>query len=352
MANGIFERGEMYDILSGDGLIGEIRSHRPGIIISSEIGCQTSPTVTMVYCTTTCRELSVNHCFTMRGIENYALGNQVVTVNKQRLSKFYGKLSDSDMRAVDRCVKQALGYIDVDVAVLKEKEREIEARDAVIVEKNEEIEKLKNQIAETEAKAENEELSYKVENAMWQKLYEKALGQVVDMKYANDLGNKAPTPPAPPKEVPIVNVPQPVEESIDDARVDINHCTITALKKLGFSMPLARTIVGRRPYNAVSDLKSVPGMKATQYRIMESKLRCTPMETPVKKEPDPGFEKVNVNTASAQEIADALGIGIGCCFAITGKRKREGAFTSLEQIVVPKRFTEGMLAKYRHLLEV
>ena len=67
MANGIFERGEMYDILSGDGLIGEMSSHRPGVIISSEIGCQTSPTVTMVYCTTTSREMSVNHRFTMRG---------------------------------------------------------------------------------------------------------------------------------------------------------------------------------------------------------------------------------------------------------------------------------------------
>lgn len=347
MANGIYERGEMYDILSGEAMFGELASHRPGIIISSEIGNQTSSFVTMVYCTTaTTRELSVNHRFTMRGIEQLALCSQIVTVSKKRLSKFYGKLNDSDMKAVDRCVRQALGFEDVELTALKVSER-------VIAEKNAEIEALKSKVAEVEAKVENAELSCKVENAMWQKLYEKALGQVVDMKYANDLSsravNKEVKAPAPPKEEPVLKTPESVE---DDGKVDINHCTITALKKVGFSMAMAKLIVSRRPYNAVADLKSVPGLKASQYRVIEPKLRCTKVETPVKKEPDPGFEKVNVNTASAQEIADALGIGVTCCYAITGKRKREGAFTSLEQIVVPKRFTEGMLEKYRHLLEV
>lgn len=376
MANGIYERGEMYDILSGEAMFGELASHRPGIIISSEIGNQTSQFVTMVYCTTTTttREISVNHRFTMKGIEQLALCSQIVTVSKKRLSKFYGKLSDSDMRVIDRCVKQALGFDNVDVAALKEKDREIEAKVAVIAEKDAEIAELKVKVAEIEVKVENAELSCKVENAMWQKLYEKALDQVVDMKYAHDLTNRTEKVPAPPKGAPVTKAPEPVEsapiepaddgqtETPDDGRVDINHCTITELKKLGFSLSMAQRIVSHRPYNAVTDLKSMSGMKATQYRIMESKLCCTPMEpvvivkdapkAPEVSEKAESGKKVNINTASAGEIHIATGLTMTICYSITGTRKRDGLYKSVADLAGVKKFTPYHMKKYGSMFEV
>ena len=359
MANGIYERGEMYDILSSEAMFGELASHRPGIIISSEIGNQTSSLVTMVYCTTTTttRELSVNHRFTMRGIEQLALCSQIVTVNKKRLSKFYGKLNDSDMKAVDRCVRQALGFEDVELTALKVSER-------VIAEKNAEIELLKSKVAEAEAKIENVELSCKVENAMWQKLYEKALGQVVDMKYANDLGNKAPTPPAPPEEVPIVNVPAPVE--FQRKKVNVNTASgKEIIESLGVSKVIAYSITGYRNKNGrfveVEELLEVAKITKPMFERIKDYIEIAPVEesandasveesandAPVEE----SAPKVNINTASARKLM-AVGFSKEVASRIVHSRKMRGPFNAVDDLERVDGISAGDIRKLRDMLEI
>lgn len=386
MADGYFERGEIYWAKMGAGIGVEMNVTRPALIISSDEFNNRSDLVIVVF-------LSLHGEACPRYVETYATGklsrilcNQVQSVDKARFTKLLGVLPPEDMREVEDALEEVfdLGYVDD--SALKAKDREIEAREAVIAEKDSEIASLKAQLEANTSVQQSREDGYQIEIAMWQRLYEKALNQVVDMKYTNDLflknhlgrnqgeppkvGTAAavlgdpipPKQPEPPKE--------PVAEPVIDERVDINHCTITALKKLGFSLPMARLIVSRRPYNAVADLKNVPGMKATQFRIMEPKLRCTKVEKKVAVVnggiPDPGYEldepvaepgvesapkKVNVNTASVEELM-SIGLNAATAKEIRAWRNKNGSFVKLEDLLALKYFGKTIMKRYGHMLEV
>lgn len=355
MANGYFERGEMYDILFGDALAGEMAAHRPGVIVSSDEGNRTSPSVLMVYTTTTTanKRISVNHPFQMNGWDNYALCSQIVTVNKNRLKKFYGKLSDSDMRAIDGCLEEALdlGYID-DTAV-KEKEAEIAVRDVQIKELKAEIAKLQ---AEIDKRA-DDDMAVKVEIAMWQRLYEKALDQVCSMKLTGDITRRAERAPvAPVKPAPIVEPKNPEPPVEDEPKlVDINTAKFDELRKCGFSSNIAVTIINRRPYSSVEDLKNVPGINSMMYGILSKKVCCVAQPKPKRivsalVEPDQGYEveKVNINTATAKEITEKLGFGSQYYgHKIVKYRNENGSYVDLEELRDVKDLPKNFLDRYR-----
>lgn len=366
MADGIFERGEVYWVMLGSGYPGEKGVARPAVIVSSDEVNRWSSCVTIAFLTTKCHNQRWEVFTDITGKDSWIMCNELMTYDKQRFGKCFGKLNSAEMYAVDsglECVMD-LGYADDEA--LKEKDREIEARDAVIAEKDAEIAAVKAAAAAVAAKVEGVELSYKVESAMWQKLYEKALDQLVDMKLTGDIQRKVekPIPVAPVAPVAAPVVEEPVEKI--DERVDINRCTITALKKLGFSLAVAKKIVAGRPYNAVSDLKNGFGIKATHYRIMEPKLKCTPVIKSALVEPDPGYEveetavvpeepvakKVNINTASALEIHEKLGLSKTVCYSITGCRKRDGLYKSVQDLLNVPRFLPVHMEKYGAMMEV
>jgi competence protein ComEA len=87
------------------------------------------------------------------------------------------------------------------------------------------------------------------------------------------------------------------------------------------------------------------------FRILEPKLCCNPV-VEQKQEPDPGFEKLNVNTASAKEIHDVTGMNMTACYSITGYRKKNGRFDKLEDLLKVSNIFPGTLKKIEHLLEV
>lgn len=348
MANGYFERGEMYDILFSDGLSGEMTAHRPGIIVSSDRGNTTNPSVMIVYTTTTTanKRIGVNHEFVMNGWTNFALCNQIATINKTRLKKFYGKLSTVDMDAIDRCIEEALDLGYVDEAALKAKDEEIADRDVLIGDLQTEVAGVK---AEIEQKDE-EIASLKMEIEMWQKCYGRCMDMLVDTKVNGDLTRRtvAVAPVANVVEEPVEEDPPKQSEPPKEDCLDINSCTATALKKAGFSIAVARKIVESRPFTSVEDVKRVNGVKASLYRILAPKLCCEPL---VEQETE-AVKKVNVNTATAQEIHDVTGIGLTACFGITGYRSKNGPYTSLEGLLNANRMTSKMLEKYRDKLEV
>lgn len=356
MANGYFERGEVYGIRMDSGFGSEQGYFRPGVIISNNHGNSTSPTVNVAFTTTKPKDIGITIEINATRQRSWVLCNQIATVDKSRIAQFMGVLSSKEMVEVDKALGEVfdLGYTD-DTA-LKAKDKEIEARDFVIGEKDAEIAKLQEQLASEKAKHEDELSSYKIENAMWQRLYEKALNTVVDMKFAADMSRprvKVEQPesevkqPEPPKE-PETPKPPVVEES-EEPKVDINHCTATRLKKLGFSLPMAKAIIGCRPFKDVDDLKRVPGLKTTMFRVVEPKLCCTPIVKSVSAVNDPGHEeepkptlddgaeleaavtavKVNVNTATGGELIKKLGMYESMAYSITGYRNKNGKFATV-----------------------
>ena len=354
MANGYFERGEIYAVRMDMGVGSEEGSFRPGVIVSNNKGNTTQETVLVVYMTTHAKYQSIYFGTMATGKRAWVMTNQIATVDKSRLNpRPMGVLTDEEMRKLEDCLEEVfdLGYTD-DVTV-REKETEIEVLKA-------EIEELKAQLAAKDEENKDELLSLRAESEMFQKLYGKVLDQVVSLKLGADIAMRME------KKTPVVAVavekekPDEVVEAVEE-KVDINNCTQTALKKIGFSLPMARLIVSRRPYKTVSDLKTVPGMKASFFRIVESKLCCTPMPVEpekvvvIKDAPDPGYEverKVNVNTATAKEICEVTGIYMSMAYSITGYRNKNGRFKSLNDLLNIPRFGETCLKRYGDKMEV
>lgn len=354
MANGYYERGEIYMIRLDNGIGNEEGTFRPGLIISSDQGNRTNGTVVVAYLTTKDHDYHINVETMATGRLSNILTNQVATIDKRRMKQHMGTLSVDEMATVERSLRVSLG-IGADPEV-KEKEREIEALNAEIAE-------LKLHIG----RAEQTELSYKVEVAMWQKLYERALDQLVEFKLGRDMARmsvvesveeKAEEPVEEPAEEP---VEEKVEEKVGEAaenKVDINSCTITALRKLGFTVGMAKAVVEHRPYVDVSELREVPGVKATVFRVVEPKLCCS--MTTVGVEPEPVepvtekasiSEKVNINTATCRELA-AVGIPYSTASKLTGYRKKNGPYTSLDDMLGVNHISKKWVDRYRDKLTV
>lgn len=381
MANGYFERGEVYSIRMDGGVGSEEGSFRPGVIVSCDEGNKSCSTVLVAYLTTQYRNLSIHMETMATGRRSYILGNQIATVDKGRIRPIaMGKLTPIELNRLDGILEEVfdLGYKDDEA--LAEKDKEIEDLKAKIVE-------LTGEVTREQAKHEDELLSYKVENAMWQKCYDKALTQLVDMKCMNDLFVRGhlsaepklpevpdlPRKPVDPEE-PVLNVPvEPVKVVVTETRVDINHCTQTQLKKVGMSDGLARAVVAKRPFNSVADLKNVQGMNKKKFQIWEPKLTCTPLEVivldkePVEQpeepvaeaevvetvvaEPEEAGGKLNINYVLAKELHDVTGVALTQCYEITGYRKKNGAFKDWDDLRKAPHVSDGVVAKLQGKIE-
>lgn len=377
MAVEYVRRGEIYAIRMDSGVGSEQGYFRPGLIISSNAGNSTSPNVIVAYMTTKYHNIGTQYGPTKAtGIPSYVMCDQLATVSKERLGRKMGYLSENEMHEVENKLDEVLDLGYVDDTPLKEKEAEVKAL-------NIQIKELRDEIAGLNAKQsshDNEIHSRDVEIAMWKGLYEKALNMVVDMKFASDVALRSKVTM---KEQEIAE-PKPVEaepkksEPTESKLVDINTAKFSVLRGIGFSKNIVLNVIDKRPYEKIEDLKKVPGVTSVMYNLVRNKICCIPVPEPVVVEPkveeppkpvvveqekpveeppkpeEPMMKagKVNVNTASAQEIHDASGLSMTACFAITGKRKREGLFKSLDELIIPGRLSAAVLDKYRDKFEV
>lgn len=365
MAEGYFERGEIYAIRLDAGFGSEEGAFRPGVIVSNNQGNASSPTVNICYLTTKPKLNTVSVFTDATGRDSWIMCNQIATIDKTRLGRLMGTLNAAETREVEDKLEFVfdLGYSDEAAIAAAKTETE-----KVRVSLEGEIAGLQSRLKEKESEID----SRRVEIDMWQKLYERALDQLVKMKLHGDISRRMEAPveqpvktPEPPVEPP--KQPELPEEPVE-TRVDINHCTATALKKIGFSLAMSKLIVSYRPFESVQDLKRVPGLKATLYRIMEPKLCCTPVPVaepepePVaaKKEPDPGYEiepdevvpgKVNVNTATAVEIQKA-GISGNPAYAIVKYRRENGPFKTLDDLLNVPYCGKIFMSRHGNKLEV
>lgn len=351
MANGYFERGEIYWVSLGNGL-SEISVTRPAVIVSSE-KVNRKGQVAVVFMTTKEKANDWDVFTDVTGKDSWIKCDNITTVSTSYLGKCIGVLNSAEMRSVEDSLEKVfdLGYVD-DMAV-KEKEAEIAARDIQIKELKEEVAKLQAEIA---ARA-DDDMARKVETEMWQRLYEKALDQVCSMKLTGDVTRRV-------EKSPVVNLPpvkrdEPVED--EPKQVDINTAKFNELRACGFSNNIALAVINNRPFESVEDLKNLPGVNVAMYGIISKKVCCVAQPKPKKitVEPDagcvaeaPSTEKVNINTATGKEIMATLGVGNNAAYAVTSHRKKNGLFTRVEELSGVRYWSEGMLAKHRDKLEV
>ena len=164
-----------------------------------------------------------------------------------------------------------------------------------------------------------------------------------------------------------------VEE--EQKQVEVNTCTAEELKKCGCNPVVVENIINCRPYMELDDLRKVSGVTSIMFGILKHKLCCIPVkveEPEVVVQPEPEVpevvepektpeieetvsgatvgEKVNINTASAKEIAEKLGTVAAYAYYITGYRNKNGNFVDLKELLDVKHLPKSWYEKYKDQL--
>jgi len=100
-------RGEVWWIRFDPSVGGEIQKIRPAIILSNDRSNKYLNRVQVIPLTSKVDRLYPSEVFvTLEGKKAKALADQLTTVSKLRFVNMIGKLSDSDLRAVESVVKR------------------------------------------------------------------------------------------------------------------------------------------------------------------------------------------------------------------------------------------------------
>ncbi len=376
------KRGEIYSVGSGEE--SDSPFTKPGLIISGD-GCnENSSNVIIAYVTMKDSNIGIHYGPTKAtGKPSYIQCEYLATVNKKRLGRFMGRLSDNEMREVESRLDEVLDMGYVDNTPLYEKEAECEALRLQLEELKAENALLKKK----DQQHEDELLTRDVEIAVAKRMYGKAVGIIAAMRAESDMPERpvgSPKKVVEPK-VPEAKVPEkkpfpkkgdPKPQPQPTGLVDINSATFGMLRAIGLSNSIVLNIINDRPYKKVEDLKKVPGVNNSLYRIIENKVCCIPVpeepkkveETPVVEETtkveeskvpeaapvvnvEENTQKVNVNKATAKELQD-IGLNKRSAQEIVSHRSKNGDYTKLEDLLVLKWFGNTCMKRYGHLLEV
>ena len=103
-------RGELWWVTFDRSVGGEIRKERPAIIVSNDASNQHLNRVQIVPLSSRVERIYPSEAPVMLGGKpSKAMADQITTVSKSRLFKLVGRISPSEMRAVERVIKLQLG---------------------------------------------------------------------------------------------------------------------------------------------------------------------------------------------------------------------------------------------------
>lgn len=325
MSNGVFLRGEVYWVSLDNAIGSEIKTGRPAVVVSANGLNEKLNTVIVAFLSTSSFPAPTHpSVVSPDGIRSRVLCEQIRAIDKARLVRHDYTLTEPELIRVTGAIANTMCIPLAQTANAKYEEK--------IAELEEEVTILKH-------------------------LYDKAIDKIVEARFEKDISHRAEIvdePEIPVEEEMVPEMPV-VEFEETPVLVDINTCSVGDLQKCGCTLSMANTLISNRPYKELDELRRVPGVTSVAYGLLKVKLCCVPVKVE-KQEPvavvNPLVEKVNINTATARELMDKLGINYNYAFLITGYRKKNGRYVDLEELREVHKLPKNFLAKHKDRLTI
>ncbi len=110
-------RGEVWWVNFEPSIGGEIRKRRPAIIVSNDASNKYLNRVQVVPLSSQTEKIFPSEAkVTLRGRVSKAMADQLATVSKTRLISRSGRISNSDLRLVEKALRIQLGLDDPEIA--------------------------------------------------------------------------------------------------------------------------------------------------------------------------------------------------------------------------------------------
>ena len=307
-------RGEVYFLLYENPSTPGVCAHRPVVVVSVDKQNEVAPFIVVLGMTTTPKFGERFPRIESTGKSSWVKCSEPNSVPKEQVDRYLCTLTESEMMSIERGMMVSFGL-----------------GGSVVAENDEEIETLKEEIADLEDKLDE----VLIQRDTWKRMYGKAIDMLADKQESK-------------KEAPAVPKVEFVAEERSEEPVEINTCTAEELREIGCTPTMIHYIIEKRPYKRVEDLKGVPGVTQIGYKLIEKRVCCVPVEKPknVERVPKVKPAKVNINTATAKEIMDGLGIGKFYAYLITAHRNKNGNYGSVEGLSSVKRLAKDFVERY------
>ena len=360
MANGIILRGEIYWICLDDSVGSEEMTGRPAVVISGNSRNEKENTVIMAYITSANVASPYNVSIDLNGDKKRVLCGQLRTIDKSRLTKFLGSLSEPEMIRLNGALATSL--------CLPPPGKPVSVK---------------------EPPANMEMIKLQAERDTYKRLYETVLEEFVELRFKRDVGEKLyevaepwdSEPPLEPEkveeqeEVPEYKEPSeepeiPQTEFIPEI-VNVNTASAQEIsEKTGLPLKDAYAITGYRNKNGLFveleellEVSRISKQKFEKYRELftlgeSEEKKNEPVNNgliiddlvPLFREPEP-VKKVNVNEATMNELIE-LGFSKPAAGRIVSHRKKYGPYKNVEDLKGVDDVPSKLIRKLKDVLEV
>lgn len=303
-----FQRGDVYYISYNNTVGSEQGIGRPGLIVSRQKECDLSSTLLVVYLTTreTAAEYECNVEINSLKRQSWALCNQLACVDKSRCQNYYGTLTRDELTRVDKALGEVLGI------------------PYGIVSDTSEMDALDKKLRKIEL--ENRDVA--AERDFYRELYEASLRLFAKGRLTQDLSKIGDAVEVSQSK----QTPQIIFDAEEDY-VELNTCSAADLRRCGMADDVIIRVINARPFTQVDDLRLVPGITRIGWQLLKNKVYVEPVKTETVPEPEEeAVAKLNINTASLNEIVEVTGISRKSALHIVALRNRK-KFTCIEELL-------------------